>query len=226
VNPPSTFRGGPEEWQRFLETVRSATEVNERIFRRLQGTRRKWRSPCFELVRRLRWEPALRDLTAEDAAETVEAALGVTLGQDKEKYLWEHVIGHSDTEGNQVDPFFDFLDCWEKVREAPSALVEAVAEVRATPRGETYYGQSLKGLRWEGFREFLSIAHSLQDRAGTGTIFLAVEPFAELLSVSSQQISKYRQRAERYGYLRKVADARPGRAAEFRFHPNPAKTRR
>lgn len=210
----------PGQCQLFLETVRTAAEDNQRIVRRLQGTGR-WRSPCFEFARRLRWEPKLRDLRAEDAEQIVEDALGVIFPQDKEEFLWEHVIGHSDTDGQQVDPFLDFLDCWEKLRQTPSALAEAVAEARANPRPGTFYGEKLAGLKWERFREFLAIADVLQNRAGEGSIFLAVQPLGALLGVSAEQVSTYRRRAERYGFLVKLAEARPGRAAEFRFDFNP-----
>lgn len=219
IGPPGN---GPMELERvrFLETVRTAAEANARIVQRLQGTDR-WRSPCFEFVRRLRWEPTLRGLTGEQAAEVVEVALREIYPEAGE-LLWEQVLGHNDTGGQQVDPFTDFLLCWDNIRETPSLLETALEEVRADPESaEAFLGGRLRAAGWKPFREFLALLNRLQIHAGPGRIWPAVEPVAALLGVSPQQVSRWRKMALKRGYLDLVADSYPGHAAEFRFHPDP-----
>lgn len=222
--PPSALTAtfpDPEECERFLETVRAAVEANKHTFRRLQGTER-WRSPAFEFTRRVRWLPELRNLTGLGAGEILHAALGVLFEQDKEEFLWEHLIGHSDTDGNAVDPYTDFLVCWDKLRGPGVGVLDlALAEVKANPDAESFLAGRLSGMQLAAFRTFLALCNRLQERAEEGVIAPAVEPVARLLGVDAQQVSRWRLLAVKYGYLEQVEQARRGRAAEFRFHPEP-----
>lgn len=217
-NAMSRLFSDPEEQTRFLQAVSAAVDANTRAVRETRG----WRSCAFEFTRRLRWLPKLRDLSKDQAAEVVNVALGIIFEQDKEEFLWEKVIGDTDSRGEQCDPFSDFLVCWEKLTERTGSLDQAMRAITDDPRAaEAFLGDRFQGVKWDGFRQLLALAHQLQRQSGEGVIFLGVEPVSLLLGVSGNQISRWRQLAVSYGYLETVTEPGPGRATEFRFHREP-----
>ncbi|MCI0409660.1 MAG: hypothetical protein L0191_14045, partial [Acidobacteria bacterium] len=194
--------------------------ANSEALRRLGGKR--WRSPAFELARRLKNEPRLRGLSGLDAADLVNAALAEIHAQEEEGFLWEKFIGHNTTDGQQIDPYTDFVHCWDKCRGADEgALSRAYQAMMEHPPSEDHFGEGFQGGRWEPFRRFLSLAERLQSDAGDSPIFLAVTPLADLFAVAEQQISRWRGIAERAGFLETITPARPGKATEFLFRRPP-----
>jgi hypothetical protein len=169
----------------------------------------------FQFVRLVKFHPQVKDLSATEAADRVEAGLakefsvadGWSVFPKEFQASWEA-----------------FVSLWDEIRTPvgfEDPLVEAVRRVDEGLPLEFPFPDSPGRAT---YRRFLSIACHLQQIVPQGKpIALPVERLAELLEVTHQQVSSLRKAAVSEGWLIQVLasvpprDGRSGQAATFRF---------
>ncbi len=215
------FQG--EDQAEFLAFVRTAVEANAATSERYFGTNR-WRSPAFEFTRRVKAHPKLERLSGFKAGTVLNLALRELYPDTNEELLWRALIGHTDTEGTQIDAFSDFLACWAVVSPyGEGKLAEVVMQMdEAGPRPAEYFGAEIAGKRYELFRRFLTLCEERSKQLEEGQpIVLSETAWAEALATSPFQISRWRRMAVDFGFLKLAKEHSRGHAAEFFFHLPP-----
>jgi hypothetical protein len=188
----------------FKSEERQTWEAKEKPFRQADPDF-EFRTPLFDLTRRLKSHPELRGLTGRQAHRAITSIM-------KKRHLsWEQfpAVSDGDTE---------FITTWDKVRyaEGDTPLLVAMREAKARPvtLSEEHEARAK-------YASFISFAYHLQLTV-VGNILLPVRALAKVFGVSEQTISRWRHVAETDGFLIVVAQHKAGphsrQATVFRFN--------
>jgi len=215
-----------EEWAEFSLAVQETLAFNDKV-RESFHEGGSYRSPAFEPVRRLRLHPLLVDLDDQESAEIVHKAFceieGVEVDSERADHVWVKLLGDSDSKGEHIDPYDDFLYCWDECKSpGPNPLERAVQRAKEDPRPADYFGERFSSRRRMKYRRFLRVAEELQLAQGEQPILLPTTRLPSLLDTDQGQITRWRQLATKDGFLKQVAKYKRGiKADEFRFHLPP-----
>ena len=203
------------------ELIRNALKSNQQ---ELQAARRGeskcYRSPAFGFVKLVKGAPSFRDLSAWEAAQRVEAELRLIFSAEPPGTLWERALGSESSNGKVIDPYDDFLACWDSCVASGLSPLDAAyqqaGQMQIHPRS---FGPESTCERDGPFRFFLTVAELLQRARRGQSILLPTQRLAELFGTSAPQISRWRKRGVSLGFLREVKAAahKRGRATEFVF---------
>jgi len=215
-----------EDWAEFSLAIQEALVANDKVREGFcQGCR--YKSPAFEFVRQIRLHPMLVELDRDASAKLVDKALceieGVTIGSEESDHIWVKLLGDTDSKGDHVDPYEDFLDCWDACKSpGPNPLERAVLRASEDPKPADHFGERFSSRRREKYRRFLRVAEELQLEQGNEPILLPTTRLPYLLDTDQSQITKWRKLARKDGFLEPVAKYEPRRKAdEFLFHLPP-----
>jgi hypothetical protein len=191
------------------------TRSNQKIQSKQEGTGQATRPACrrsdqclfpaqAEAAKRLALELARSDGHLPNFQLTFKLARRLrTLGVDERKLFTETVAVFCEATNREFEEFwYDFLDCWPKVRLAEGDDVFAWAARCAKER--PYTPTPCLGLRYAAVA---SIAWHLSQYAGQKPFWLPRERLAELLGISASQVSKIVKLLVAEGVVRCVSDA-------------------
>ncbi|HKD05610.1 MAG TPA: hypothetical protein VKB79_06885 [Bryobacteraceae bacterium] len=188
----------------LIDTFQLALKENSDFYASRKG--KKFTSPLFGLIRRLKSHPALRDLPAGEAFSRLSKECNVD---------W------ASTFPDVAIPSLEFVTAWEQVNLPMGLSLWHFIKERVTTEPLTLRRQSL----CEGYASYLGIAFQLQRLTPTKDILLPVKQISEMLTelmkktVSAQNVSYYCRLAKQDGYLRLTgAASKPAaKAARYRF---------
>lgn len=174
--------------------IEFALEKNREAIQQWEGLAHDdYRTVAWVFVRWLRPHPKLVALrSVGEVADLVEAELEKIFGTGDP---WLEALGDWDSAGKGVDPYDDFIACWQRVRVPMGSgpLEWAYFRAQTEPLDWPHTGKSKRG---DGYRAFLNLAYWLQRQSDTDRIIVACEKWGKVLGVSPDSISRWRQRAE------------------------------
>jgi hypothetical protein len=171
-----------------------------------------WQSPLFEFTWLAKGHLQMKNLTAVQALQRVEAWLmnGRSGNRDQAWLDKFCIVGVEEAE----DARAEFIDVWERIKFPPGCspletALERAKDCRLQP----------PDCRTDGYVEFISVAGHLQALRGANPILLPCHKLAELLGLSHMTIARYRAWAVKDGHLRitRVHRFDSREATEFRF---------
>lgn len=204
-------RGGAFELP-FLEFLGWALAENEADIRRHfnEPGNGVWRSSLFHFVRLVMGHISMRD---EDDPRSAFQVVEATFQESKGGLPWSG-LGLA-----RAEACSEFFGVWMKVRCRAGASILGQAHHLAK-RYPLDLPRSVIKRRPDGYPEFISLAGWLQVVVGARPMWLAEKNLAELMSVTTTTISRYRRWASEDGFVRyhKRYGGKRGWADEFYFN--------
>jgi hypothetical protein len=198
----SNEAGGSPSLSAFFDC---ALQENSIYYASRQGKRR-FTSPLFRLVQRLKSHPILKKCTATEAFSRLNNELSPDWGK-----LFPDV----------ALPSLEFVTAWDQINIPAGMSPLLLAGQRAMNKPLTLCNAPI----CEGYEKYLATAFHLQRLTPRRDILLPVHAMSGLLSkllgknVSEQSVSNYSRLAKKEGYikLREKAHRVSGKAAQYQF---------
>ena len=200
-----------EEWEQLLAVVTKAIQAAHQSVRASA-----YRTPSWELARRLKAHHKLSSVSGEQAAALVDRILADLFDDEPSTVDWNRHLPSRDSSGNDVDPRDDFIVGFDRCREGGAgALAEAFERASMRRLPADYFGEAFSSARDDKLRLFLALAEELQKDRGNRPIFLPREATGRVLGVSKMTISRWMSRSQRL--FSECEEPRYGRAARYYF---------
>lgn len=205
---------GPVGEDSLTEAVQSALEATTSVLEKASSAG-VWKTPAFEFARRLKGRPELGQLSAVKAADRIECKLVKVTGDAN--FPWVTGLGDIDSLGERVDPYSDFIKCWDSVQRPGGNTLQSAVKQASEPDDPAEFGERLSRRGREGARRFYRTCRVLQELAGDDPFYIAIESGAEAFGVDGRQISRWFYAGVKHGLLEKVEEAHRRRAARYHY---------
>lgn len=187
----------------------------------VEGDRRGWAGPTFLFAAHMRSYSALARADARGAAMAVERVLeGLYPGSP---HPWLSAFRDTDTVGNLLDPYDDFLASWEKVKH-PLVEGDFIRAVRLADEFPLFCSQ-YQASRHTHYVLLVSVCLWLGRLSAPEPFFISVRKAGELVGKSHVAGSQLLKRMMQEGLISSVQEATRSEARSFVFNEDRVRVR-